>query len=80
MKIFRTTWENPTGHGCVSNWHHTVADAKAEAREYDGVWKTVETAKFQPFNNAENIRRFMNSENEILFETEHILRKKNNRD
>ena len=62
MKIFRTTWENSTGHGCVSTWHHTVAAAKAEARQFNGVWETVETAKFETWDTAENIRRFMNQD------------------
>ena len=62
MKIFRTTWENSTGHGCVSSWNHTVAAAKAEARQFNGVWETVETAKFEPWDNAENIRRLMNQD------------------
>ena len=57
MKIYRACWNN-----AVTNWYHTKKEAKQWASDHGYVWTAIETAKFEPYNVAENIRRLMNQD------------------
>ena len=58
MKIYRARLSDDS----LTNWYHTKKEAKQWAKDYGYAWTSIETAKFEAYNVAENIRRFMNQD------------------
>ena len=66
MKLYQAHWTED-GNGCVTNWRNTKADARQEAKKFDGEPKSYTVLTLDKTDANENMRRANGNFDEPIF-------------
>jgi len=75
MKLYKAHWVSQMHGGrmgCQTYWHHTKKAATDEARSFDAIPTHWTVSKFYTRDHAENMKRLLNGDDQLIGESEII--------